>query len=309
MFTYVLLQLSWTLSFIVIMIIASRFHIQRLPVFFIYLGKIVLTIMELIWFQRIFDMIERLHWSHDFGVGSEIEVPSYYETLKLYPSLLWGSWRAITMCLLGVVLMVVGFKATGARWAQWAGTMTLIELVLRTGAHILWKKGTETRLGQKFRILVKHRWWPSLLATWSRARRRDINTEEERVPYSESSPAAPAEGPRTYPGLRFWIWLASQFSLEYSTVVNLDLTRGKLFLRRETWRPAGTEPDEAYVNGNLGELHCIRLCFEVSFGIFLTILVVISITLGVIVVTSWGCCRLLMQYLTGRFRLLFEPSL
>lgn len=308
MFTWVLFKLSWTLSFIVIMITASRFHIQRLPVFFIYLGKIVLTIIELIWYQRIFDMIERLNWSHDFRVGREMKVHSYYETLNLYPSLLWGCWRGITMSLLGVVLTVVGFKAAGARWAQWAGTMTLIEIVLRTGAHILWKKGTETRLGLKFRILVKHRWWPSLLATRSRARRRDINIEEERVPYSESSPAAPPGGPRTFPGLRFGIWLASQFGLEYSTVVNLDLTRGQLFPRGETWRPAGTEPDEAYVNGNLEELHCIRLCFEVAFGTFLTILVVINIIVGVIVVTSWGCCRLLVQYLTGRFRLLFEPS-
>lgn len=307
-FTYLLIQLSWTLSFVTIMALASRLHIQRIPVFLIYLGKVLLTIVELIWYRRFFLMIERLSWSHDFGISRDVAVPSYYEKLKSYPSLLWGFWRAVVQVLLAVVFMVVGFKATGARWAQWGGAMALIELALRTSAHILWTKGPETRLGQKFRILVKDYGLPPLLAAWSQVRQKDVNAEQERVPYSETSPTAPVGEWRDYPGLRFWIWLGSHFGIQQSTVVNLDLTRGPLFPRRETWRPAGIERGEAYVNGNLGELHWLRLCVEVAFGSLLVILAVITITLGVIVVTTWGCCRLLVQYAMGRCRSLFERS-
>lgn len=126
--TYALIQLSWVLSFVVTMTAAPRLQIQRVPLFLTYLGKVVSSITELIWYQQVFLTIERLSWSHDFGISRDVAVPSYYETLKSYPSLLWGTWRALALLLFAVVFLVVGFEATGARWARWGGAMALIEL-------------------------------------------------------------------------------------------------------------------------------------------------------------------------------------
>lgn len=305
-FTYFLIQLSWTLSFVITMAAASRLRLHRLPIFFTYMGKMLLTVPEVIWYQGIFQMIERLNWSHDFGVGRDVRLPTYYEVLKLYPSLFWGPRRAMALSIFAVVFMVVGFEAAGARWARWGGSMAIIELVLRTSAHVLWTRGPQTRAGRKFQVLIRDHWWPRLRATLLEARQRDINMEQERVPYSEAPPKDPAPEWRTFPGLRFMVWLGFHVGIQQSTVVNFDLTRGLLF--RRTWHPDNIARNDANVDGNLGELHCGALLSEIVLGTLWTIGILLGITLAVIAVTSWGCCRLLVQFLMDRSRLLFSRS-
>lgn len=131
-----LIQASWTLSFVVIMIKSPSLQLQRFPIFFTYMGRIVLrTIPELFWHNHVWETMKRLNWSHDFGARKTVAVPSLYETLKRYPSLLWGPRRAIVLALVAIIFTTFGFIPMDAHWARWTGTMTLIELMLRTTAR------------------------------------------------------------------------------------------------------------------------------------------------------------------------------
>lgn len=181
---YVSIQAIWPVSFILVMATASWLHIQRLMVFYCYLGKVTLTCVECLWWRGIWKATERQVWSEDFGSNSP-SVHRHYDILNQNPSLLIGLRRALLIVVLMAIFLAVGFTRPAAKWARWAGVMLGMELAQRLVLHVAWLKLPETALGRRVREQVQ-RWWPGLKEKLRRVRGAHINQEMERVPYRES---------------------------------------------------------------------------------------------------------------------------
>ncbi|ERF74239.1 hypothetical protein EPUS_03429 [Endocarpon pusillum Z07020] len=181
---YVSIQAIWPVSFILVMATASSLHIQRLMVFYCYLGKVTLTCVECLWWRGIWKATERQVWSEDFGSNSP-SVHRHYDILNQNPSLLIGLRRALLMVVLMAIFLAVGFTRPAAKWARWAGVMLGMELAQRLVLHVAWFKLPETALGRRVREQVQRRWL-GLKEKLRRVREAHINQEMERVPYRES---------------------------------------------------------------------------------------------------------------------------
>ncbi|KAF7507364.1 hypothetical protein GJ744_010681 [Endocarpon pusillum] len=184
LFAYLSIHAIWPVSFILVMATASLLHIQRIKVFYCYLGKAILMTVEGIWWHKISKTIERQVWSEDFGSNSP-SVPRYYDIINQNPSLLIGLRRALLMVVLMAIFLVVGFTRPDAKWARWAGVMLGVELTGRLVLHVAWLKLPETALGRRVREQMQ-RQWTRLNEKMRREQSAHMNQEMERVPYRES---------------------------------------------------------------------------------------------------------------------------
>lgn len=200
----------WVPFFIVLLAGASspRFHMQgdRLPLLYFYIAKLAHLGGEYHWWTRIvFENMERIAWSEEFGsTTNEIRHsqrednnppapgrPSYYELLNQEPSLYLGLKRSILMIAVAAGLLSYGFSRNieSRGCAQWAGVMVVIELIVRSLMYITWLRLPATVLGMWLRRRVIWRWWPWVREKGSKYRRQKVKSEQEmeRSPFQEDA--------------------------------------------------------------------------------------------------------------------------
>ena len=300
LFTYLLIQLTWPISFIVIMISAPSLHIQRLPTVYSYLGKAFFAIFEMLWWRGIWQKTERLAWSQDFGV-EPTNVPRYYEILNAYPSILWGARRCALMASLTTLFLAVGLVSSlKAYWARWTGFMTLLELVCRGAAQLAWRKLPETALGRLIRNKINAA-WPAVRTKMMQFRGNDINPLQERVPYRLAPPPVNPDTSRNYFGVKFLNWFSSLVSLGSDpSTIQIHLVTGPIIQRGI--RQSTEEIPK--LSDRFGMMSTSRISLEVISGIFLVILVGIVVAVSIMVITSLRHVRLVILFVVRQIRML-----
>ena len=200
LFGYLITQMIWLPSFVIVLAAVSlpEFQMQghRLPPLYVYICKVVITTLELLWWRTIWKRTERIAWSEEFGSAAEsnadsrddLQAPTsrlrYYDILNQEPSLLLGLKRILLMLVVVAVLLVCGFSShiltTDNRgWARWAGFMTAIELSLRAVIQIAWLKLPGTAMGMWIRRRIIRRHWPWIREKLMKAREAHVKKEEE----------------------------------------------------------------------------------------------------------------------------------
>lgn len=162
---------------------ASLLQIQRLALFYCYLGKGMLASVEILWWYSVRRSTERQVWSENFGLNNPSAL-RHYEILNQNPSLLVGLRRTLFMVGILVAFVAVGFSQLDAKWARWAGVMLGIELTLRLVLHLAWLRLPGTGIGRRFREQLDKR-WPTLREKLRKSV-GEKSQELERVPYRKS---------------------------------------------------------------------------------------------------------------------------
>lgn len=207
---YIMTQAIWLPSFILVLAGASlpQFHMHghRLPLFYIYVGKIAFVVAEGMWRTTLIKNLERITWSEEFGSAPARDSHGYrsneseprpsegrlpiYDILNQETSIIIGPKRAMILILLMVLFLVLGFAPNVLSretrgWAQWTGVMIAVELVLRLLTHIAWLRLPETALGKWLRrrlIAPVWRWVRKKIVETARVYRK-TEEEMERRPF------------------------------------------------------------------------------------------------------------------------------
>ena len=179
---YISIFLAWTLSLIITLAAATKLHVSRIPILCCYLGRSILSVIEFLWYERVFDRIEKGLWSRN--ATRDNSDFSSYEEINRYPSLLFGYKRAAATVSATIIFLCSGATSNDRRWALWFGCLLLGECILRSIFAFCWfilprHPKISAWLGQRISSMVSR--WMEKFTRQSRPWR----SSHERVPFQE----------------------------------------------------------------------------------------------------------------------------
>ena len=180
---HLVVQLVWTLSFIITVAKAPTFGLERLPIFYCFLVRAPFVIAEGFWYLGVFEDIEREVWS--LNVARNRKDFSSYDAINSRPSLLLGIKRGTTTFVLAIVFTTVGAKYRGRNpWILWVGVMLLLEFTLRSLFYLGWYVLPRHPSTKAWLERGKKTLFPKFQSWFVRAREQ-LRVKHERVPFNE----------------------------------------------------------------------------------------------------------------------------
>ena len=174
------------MSFVVVMVKASDFHLQRLPLFCSNIGEILFSMMEALWYKKVFAYeVEREIWASNSDRTVNAASRTAYDILRERSTMLMGRRRVSAMLLVAIPLLVLGHLQPESRWALWPGALLSIEAIGRIVCHACWLWFPRWGLTRNWLLNAQETMWPRVRALLMRSRELDVVQNHERVPYEE----------------------------------------------------------------------------------------------------------------------------
>ena len=193
-FIYISILSSWTLALIITLIMATQFKIERLHVFYCYLGRIPLATAEILWYARVWDRVEREAWSLNASRNS----PSFssYDMINRQPSLLFGLKRSIMTLVIAVAFLCPGVVFQNRDpWALWCGVMLSYEFTVRSILYFCWFKLPCITTFRRFLTRAEKTIFPKILAL---AKDVGVRASHRRTPFHEEALESFDTWPKTW---------------------------------------------------------------------------------------------------------------